>query len=131
MNTRRNKANGWGVENRSNVQYTDLSQELLQPHWTLDLFILSSQLQEDFLNIHVSSTEAGAWYMLDCLVQICSWMNLSSHVLLCVFLLDNPSISWIFSRHSKLNVIKIELVSSLPILVPPTFFFCPINLFLK
>lgn len=32
-------------------------------HQTLDLFIFSCQLQEDFLNICVSRTEAGAWYM--------------------------------------------------------------------
>lgn len=34
-------------------------------HEPLDLSILSSQLHEDFLNICISNTEAGAWYMLE------------------------------------------------------------------
>ena len=37
-----------------------------------DLFIPSSSLQEDFLNIFISSTEANASYMLEVLNMICS-----------------------------------------------------------
>lgn len=47
--------------------HRDLSQELLHTHLTLDLFILSSQLQEDFLSICSSSAEARGWCILEVL----------------------------------------------------------------
>lgn len=131
MKLRRNKTNGPGVENRSNAFNRDLSRELLQPT-ELQISSFSVLKCRKISLIYVSLVLRPVPGICQrCLIQICSRMNLCSLVLLNVSLLDSLSTSWIFIRHLKLNVIKIELIYIFPVyscppnllfFAPPTYF---------
>lgn len=53
------KMNSWGGKNRIYAFNRDLSQELLQTHLTVNIFILSSQLHKDFLYLFCKSQCLG------------------------------------------------------------------------